>query len=343
MAAWLNSRWWRRRLAFLLVTALGVFVIAPLAFYAAEHKANTHVRTVGDSYKWLGQTLIKATPFDAKTTGGYVVYYIVGLTAVAVVASATAAITSRFISKVLQRGTGMADAPHRNHILICGWSSKGPEILRELNAEQVRDKRPVVVLADRDELDLKRAKVTFVRGKPTSAEDLERAGLRHASVAIILADNSDATAHGDEIDAKTLLTALAVESLNPKIYTCVEVLKSANRVHFQRTNADELVVSAELTGALLAASAITPGLSKLVADLVTHPEGSEFYRIKAPSGIVGLPFLDALAAMKQKHDAVLLGVFTATGFEVNPDGTRAIQPEEDILVIAASSPALAIS
>ena len=64
-------------------------------------------------------------------------------------------------------------------------------------------------------------------------------------------------------------------------------MKSENRQHFERTHADELVVSAELTGALLAASARTHGLTAVIADLLTHPEGQELYRIPVPPELVG--------------------------------------------------------
>ena len=60
------------------------------------------------------------------------------------------------------------------------------------------------------------------------------------------------------------------------------MIRSENRQHFERTHADELVVTAELTGSLLAASARTHGLTTVVADLLTHPEGPELYRVPVP-------------------------------------------------------------
>jgi voltage-gated potassium channel len=231
----------------------------------------------------------------------------------------------------------MGEARVRDHIVICGWGSKGPEILRELHAPEVMDKRPVVVLVDREALPLKDPLVTFIRGKPTSAEDLTRAGVCRAQCAIILADESDPNAAHDDIDARTLLTTLAVESLNPNCYTCVEVIRSENRDHFLRTKADELVVSAELGGALLAGSATTHGLSRLVSDLVTHPEGTEFYRIKPPDDVVGLRFPDAMRVMKEEHDAVLVAVFDGDGgYVINPDKSHTLQEDEDVLIITCS-------
>jgi voltage-gated potassium channel len=333
-----SSSWWRRRIAALGLLGAGILVVSPLLFFAAEHNANPDITTVRSSYTWLIRTLLEGgSPYGIATGAGYVVYYLIQASGVAVVASLTAALTTRLVSSVLSRGTGMGEARVRDHIVICGWGSKGPEILRELHAPEVMDKRPVVVLVDREALPLKDPLVTFIRGKPTSAEDLTRAGVCRAQCAIILADESDPNAAHDDIDARTLLTTLAVESLNPNCYTCVEVIRSENRDHFLRTKADELVVSAELGGALLAGSATTHGLSRLVSDLVTHPEGTEFYRIKPPDDVVGLRFPDAMRVMKEEHDAVLVAVFDGDGgYVINPDKNHTLQADEDVLIITCS-------
>ena len=106
-------------------------------------------------------------------------------------------------------------------ILICGWSSKGIEIIRELRAREVEDARDVVILADRETSPLDEKGVVFVRGNPSSAVDLGRAGIERVSTVIVLVDDSNLT--------------LAVESINPSAYSCVEVVKSENRQHFERT------------------------------------------------------------------------------------------------------------
>ena len=123
----------------------------------------------------------------------------------------------------------------------------------------------------------------------------------------------------------------------------MEVIKSENRDHFQRTKADELVVSAELAGALLAGSATTHGLSRLVSDLVTHPEGTEFYRIKPPADTIGLRFPDAMQVMKEKHDATLIAVFNGDGsYIINPDKEHTLDADHDVLVITCSLSHLAL-
>jgi voltage-gated potassium channel len=318
--------------------AVTILLLTPIAMLLVERGSNPQFDGVGATYTWLIRTLIEGgSPYDIKTGAGYALYYLIQASGVAVVATLTAGVTSRFVGSVLARGAGMGEAVARRHIVICGWSSKGPEILRELHAPEVKDRRQVVVLADLESFSSTAPLVAFVRGNPTSSKDLTRAGIERADCAIILADESNRSAAPDDIDARTLLTTLAVESVNPSCYTCVEVIRSENRPHFQRTKADELVVSAELAGALLAGSATTHGLSRLVSDLVTHPQGTEFYRIRPPVAVIGMAFTDALKRMKDHHDSVVVAVFDKTGrYELNPPSLRYIKEDDELLVIANS-------
>lgn len=225
------------------------------------------------------------------------------------------------------------------HILICGWSAKGAEILRELHAEEVVDKKHVVVLSPHETSPTKDELVTFVRGNPSDTGDLVRAGLHSASVSIILADRSNPARTPDEVDAKTLLTTLAVESICRDCYTCVEVIRSENRQHFERTNADELIVSAELTGALLASSAETHGISRVISDLITHPAGNEFYAVPLPRDLVGKDFGEALTHMKERHDSLVVAVSSAgTQYEINPGSARKLDSGDTLLVISDRQP-----
>jgi len=182
---------------------------------------------------------------------------------------------------------------------------------------------------------------SFVNGNPTSTEDLLRAGVDRADTAIILADDTSTSSTADEINANTLLTTLAVEALNPTCHTCVEVIRSENRAHFERIKADELAVSAELTGALLASSARTHGLSRIISDLITHPTGAEFYTIAPPAGMVGRRFPEAVTELKQRHD-MLVGVVTPGGaYQLTPSAETALPGEGKLLVIANGPPDLA--
>jgi hypothetical protein len=104
-----------------------------------------------------------------------------------------------------------------------------------------------------------------------------------------------------------------------------------------------MVVSAELTGALLGGAARTRGLSRLVTDLVTHPDGQEFYRMRAPQDIVGSTMSAALGQIKDRFDALVIGFvrIEPDGFELNPIGSRVITADDVLLVISSDADALA--
>lgn len=331
-----NLMWGRvsRRLFFGAVFSLLILAFAPIFFWAVEHNRSDDVHSIGDAYGWLFRTLFENTsPYKLKTQFGFISYWLVRVAGVSLVAFATATVASRFVSTVINRGAGMGMFKGADHLLICGWSPKGFEIIRELRAKEVEDPRPIVILADIERSPIDDKTVSFIRGNPSNADDLQRAGLDDVSTVIVLADSSNASDDPDDLDARSLLTTLAVESMNPDAYSCVEVVKSENRQHFERTRADELVVSAELTGALLAASARTHGLTAVVADLLTHPEGQEFYRVAVPPELVDHNVRRALEVLKDDHDSMLVGVFSNGQCIVNPPSTDVLTAENELLVV----------
>jgi voltage-gated potassium channel len=319
-----------------VIVGFGLLALSGVAFWLVERRSE-EVSGIGSGFKWVTLSLLQqSSPWDPTTNTGTVLYYFVLVIGVGIVALGTGAIASKLVEYIIRKGSGMGEARARNHVVICGWNSKGEEILRELHADEVEDKRPVVILAPLETTPTRDPLTTFIHGVPTATEDLLRAGIDRADTAIILADSSNPTNTSDEIDAKTLLATLAVESVNPKCYTCVEVIRSENRMHFERTKADELVVSAELTGALLASSAVTHGLSRLVTDLVTHPEGNEFYRMSVPDEVIGMTFADAMAHLKREHNCVLVAIASGdTRYHLNPPGDAVVRENDSLLVIAS--------
>jgi voltage-gated potassium channel len=143
------------------------------------------------------------------------------------------------------------------------------------------------------------------------------------------------------MDSRTLLTVLAIESMAPKVYTCVEVIRSENLEHFVHTHADEIVISAKLTGALLAHSAATPGLSSVVGELLTFPTGNEFYWIAVPASFVGRKFGDVLVDLKMRLNCLPVALRPANdGVRTNPPTDVVLGDGDRLLVIAEGYPSL---
>ena len=92
-------------------------------------------------------------------------------------------------------------------------------------------------------------------------------------------------------------------------------------------------MSAELTGALLAASARTHGLTGVIADLLTHPEGQELYRVPLPPELVDQSARHALEVLKDVHDSLLVGVFVDGRCLINPPNDTVLPAGNELLVV----------
>jgi hypothetical protein len=55
----------------------------------------------------------------------------------------------------------------KDHIIICGWSKKGEEVLRELHGDDVQEKPSVVILADLETSPATGDQITFFPDVPT--------------------------------------------------------------------------------------------------------------------------------------------------------------------------------
>jgi voltage-gated potassium channel len=321
---------------------LGVlYASTVLLVYLGEHGTNPKFANFGSALFWVLVRLLASPPWSVTTASGKIADYFLGLLKPISVAVLTAALTSQLFQLIVKRSSGMGRSRDKNHIVICGWSSKGAEIIREIRGRGEEQKRiPIVVLAPLKANPSRDEYTTFVAGDPTSATDLRRAGIEQADVAIVLADNSFPDIDAEDMDSRTLLATLAIESINPKCYTCVEVVQSANREHFSRTKADELVVSAHMTGALLAHSAMAPGLSRVLDDLLTFPEGDEFYWIAIPPVWHGRDFSDAMLELKTAHDCLPVAVSRDGTYTTNPPGTFSLEKGDRLLVLAKVEPVL---
>jgi len=263
---------------------------------------------------------------------------IIGMIAsVTVIVIITAKITSVFV-EFMSRGGVMAKKVNLSgHTLICGWNFQGERIIGELFSADIRQHRGVVVLNDSEMRPFKDERVEFIKGDPSQ-------------------DNKGA----NEADAEALMVVLAVESLNPKVHTCAQIVNSANRMHLERAHADEIICLDQVGGSLAVASALNHGVSRIVSELLSFDLGSEFYRYDRPISdkLVGKEFTEAVQLLAQKH-ILLLAIETDYSEElvkqmshdvlynlpeedrvmvVNPQSNYEIRQGDALFVIAESEP-----
>ncbi len=195
----------------------------------------------------------------------------------------------------------MGASGYRDHIVVCGWNATARDLIDELKGDDFKATK-IVVLAEDDKNPAGEG-VYFVHGDSTVEADLDRAGIKEAAAALVFP--ADSSGHSD---MHSILTVMAIESIAPAVRTVAEVNNPKHVDHFRRAHADEVLVTSSLASRLLARSALYPGLSELVSDIVSGGEGSELYRIVLPDEYVGLS-IDAISArLRSEHRATLLSV-----------------------------------
>jgi voltage-gated potassium channel len=305
-------------IAFVLVSALAVTLLEPERFTFAG---------VGSSFYWAVTTVIgSGDPSYVTSPGGFVVGWLLAFFGVALVAAMTGAVVGFVIDYLLKEGQGMGAAGYTDHIVVCGWNTTARDLIEELKGDEFATK--VVVLHDAERNPAGDG-VYYVRGDITSTDDLDRCGIREASSAIVFpADRSN------EADMRSILAVMAIESIAPAVRTVVEANNPAHVDHFRRAEADEILVTSRLASRLLARSALYPGLSELVTDIVSGGEGSELYRVALPDAYVGLSIDELSAKLRGEHHATLLAVTRGGRSMTNPPADFRLQSGDDAVVVA---------
>ena len=318
----LDSSFFRR-----LIVSLLVIVLAAAAFVSALEADHRSVEGVGDSFYWAITTVIgSGDPSFVTSPGGFVVGWLLAFFGVAIVAALTAAVVGFVIDFLLKEGQGMGAAGYQDHIVVCGWNATARDLVEELKGDEFTAKIVVLHEADKNPAGIG---TYFVRGDVTSGEDLERAGIREASSAIVFPSD-----RSNEADMRSILAVMAIEAIAPQVRTVVEANNPMHVPHFRRAEADEILVTSRLASRLLARSALYPGLSELVTDIVSGGDGSELYRVMLPDDYVGLSVDDLSAKLRGEHRATLLAVTRGGHSMTNPPSDFRLQAGDDAVVVA---------
>jgi voltage-gated potassium channel len=291
--------------------------------------------TFGRSVYWslltvLGQGDLSYTEGPA----GWAVHWFLAIIGVGLLATVTGAVVGFVIDFLLKEGQGMGAAGYEGHIVVCGWNSTARDLIDEMRLDEYNAR--IVLIHDTDKNPAGEG-VYFIRGDATNEEDLKRAGIPAAAAAIVCPATPT-----DDADMRSILIVLAIETMAPQVRTVVEVNNPRHVPHFRRANVDEVLVTPILASHLLARTAMYPGLSGLVTDMVSGgPAGSELYRVVLPDGYVAGSVDDLSTRMRGNHEATLLAVARDASVFLNPRSDFRLQEGDHAIVVAKSLKALA--
>jgi len=224
----------------------------------------------------------------------------------------SATISSILVTTRIKEGQGLTKVRYRDHIVICGWCQTTDELLETLLSTIHNLSFNVVLIADistelaeevitRNE----KLKLKYVRGDWTHEETLKRAGVQNAGTVIVLPDET--LDNPGKMDEKTILATLAVKALNSKVKLLAHIMRKSNRLFLQRAKADEVVVSDELTGYLLATHSVATGVPHIVREMLSTEGDNRLVSQEIPSEYIGSSFKELGDFLFNKGN-ILLGL-----------------------------------
>lgn len=330
------------RRAFLLSLAVGVLAIvfvgsALMLFF--EKRANPEIRTYWDAV-WLQFVTMATVGYGdivPATIGGRITAILSMVFGVALLSTYISVRAGLRVQKIQRRRKGLERTTrNRDHFVVCGWNARGDSLLSGLKGQVEKDKVPILLLCDLEERPVEDPYFFFLKGNPTSEAALKRANIERACGAILLADETHGGDKGD-IDARTVLTALTVKSLNPDLQMTAEVLESENIDYLLKAGVVEILDLNTLAGSIMARSAVNFGLIGIIADMVGADQGQRVFRIPVEKGQGGLKYSDILAGLGKDYEYTFLAV-QSEGRIRKKDENETASPGETILIMSRAEP-----
>jgi voltage-gated potassium channel len=319
------------------LTLIAVLLIggSGLVFYLLEPEVG-----LIESLWWSIVTLTTVGYGDISPTtlGGKVVAIVIMVVGIGVLGTLSGILASVLVDRKLKAERGLMTHKLNKHIILCEWNVRAENVYRELRLDPQHAETPIVLIARLERKPLDDDNFYFVHGQ-VNDHTLKQANLSQASTVVVLGDD---TMPEDERDAKVVLATLTIESLNPDVYSIVELTSEANVKHCQRAQANEIIVNSELSSGLISRAAANHGISNVITEWLSSTHGDEIYKLAAPERFVGQPFLKLFTELKQAHRSTVLAIQQGEDGPVvsNPKAEYQIARQDYLILVAENKPSL---
>jgi voltage-gated potassium channel len=152
----------------------------------------------------------------------------------------------------------------KDHVIICGFGTKGRAAATTLLGHGYRPERIVVV----EESAAARGKATSmgmgaVAGSATTQHALHDAGIAEAAAVVVAVDRDDAA----------VLATLTARELNPTANVVAAVREDENAHLLHESGANSVITSSSAAGRLLGLATTTPDIARVLEDLLSVGAG----------------------------------------------------------------------
>lgn len=205
-----------------------------------------------------------------------------------------------------------------DHVVICGFGTKGKSALRSLLGAGTRRDRIVVVDGRTEAIERAgRSGIAGVLGDAAQREVLSEAGVEDASAVIVATDRDDTS----------VLVTLRARELAPKANITAAARDEANVELLRRSGADTVVTSASAAGRLLGLGTASPEIVETIEDLLSSGSG-----IDLVAEDVGPERAGPIGEVDRRCGGpVLMAYRDGRQLRRGDDGLEAIQPGDRIV------------
>ncbi len=297
------------------VTLLLIFLCSFAVFYFEHNETEANIHSLWDSFWWAVVTVGTVGYGDRYpvSVAGRLVGLLLIFSGVGLMSLLTATIASVFVEKKIKEEKGLDTVKIKDHIVICGWNQHTGEVLQGLTNSGSLENISVVLINELsiDEMDAiktkyKKYELKFLRGDYVHEDVLLRANIKKARFALLMADLSGGHSR-DRVDERTALAALTIKSVGPQVKIIAELLDEANKPHLRRTNVEEIIVRGEHVGSLLASAIISPGLPRVLSNMMSLGEKDNLWKADIPKSHIGKTFKE-LSSYFRERQAIIIGV-----------------------------------
>jgi voltage-gated potassium channel len=166
----------------------------------------------------------------------------------------------------------------KDHVIICGFGTKGRAAAATLMGHGYRPEQLVVV----DESQSARSKATSmglsaVAGSATTQHALHDAGIAEAASVVVAVDRDDAA----------VLATLTARELNPGATVVAAVREDENAHLLHESGANSVITSSSSAGRLLGLATTTPDVAQVIEDLLSVGAGLDIVQRPVTEAEVG--------------------------------------------------------
>jgi voltage-gated potassium channel len=347
------------RIGFILFAAI---LLTTLAFFLTETGKNQNVKNLFDSFWYTIVTLATVGYGDITPTtfAGRIIGTISILFGVVFVGAVTGKIASFLVDQQLKKGKGLLKLKSlQNHFIICGWKNDFENIIDGIIASNPEFDAAEMVLINNApseymEIFIDKPKyklINYIHGDFIDEAILERAKIKTAKRALILADRSE-DSNPMEIDSRTILAVMTINKLNRNIYTVAEILDENFEKYLHMSHCDEIILTRQYERSLLVNASSGTGVTHVVRDLLNINNKQKISILSLPESFIGGDFKKAFDYYLGEKKAILIGILENTGnfyarkkealndAQKTPDISKIVENLQKVKELKANNPVL---